>query len=194
MRAGIGRARRPVARGRLLNVRRGGLLALALFVAFGASARTARDPSRVFFKAHTTNLADTAHEARAAGKVGVLIMFEQQPDPWSARMRRDALSKPFVQAYYRKLFVNVHLDIHADTPLVDFSGATTTPQRFAVTQRIRATPTFVFYNVDGRPMVRFTGATYDAAEFLRLGEYVASGAYLKKSFSTFEREKHRRHR
>lgn len=192
MRDGIGRAHRPVARGLRLSVRRGSLLFLALFVAFGASARAMRDPSRVFFNTHNTNLADIAREARAAGKVGVLIMFEQQRDPWSTRMRRNALSKPSVQAYYRKLFVNIHLDIHANTPLVDFSGVATTPQRFAVTQRIRATPTFVFYNVDGRPMVRFTGATYDAAEFLRLGEYVASGAYLKKSFSAFEREKRRR--
>lgn len=192
MRDRIGRARHPVARGLRLNVRRGGLLFLALWVAFSASARTMRDPSRTFFSAHTTNLTDAAREARTAGKVGVLVMFEQQRDPWSARMRRDTLSKQSVQAYYRKLFVSVHLDIHASTPLVDFSGAATTPQRFAATQRIRATPTFVFYNADGRPMVRFTGATYDAAEFLRLGEYVASGAYLKKSFSAFQRERHGR--
>ena len=55
--------------------------------------------------------------------------------------------------------------------------------------RIRATPVFVFYDLEGAPMVRYTGATRDADEFLWLGEFVADNHYRNTNFTRFKRAK-----
>ena len=51
---------------------------------------------------------------------------------------------------------------------------------------MKGTPTFVFYDLAGREIVRVLGPTEDPAEFLLLGEFVASGAYKTRSFAQYK--------
>ena len=53
--------------------------------------------------------------------------------------------------------------------------------------RVRATPVFMFYDLDGKPVVRYTGATRDADEFMWLGEFVADDHYQSTKFTRFKR-------
>ena len=46
-----------------------------------------------------------------------------------------------------------------------------------------------FFDLDGRLVARYTGATRDAQEFLWLGEYVAEGAYREMPFARYKRMK-----
>ncbi len=55
--------------------------------------------------------------------------------------------------------------------------------------RVRATPVFAFFNLDGRLVKRYTGATKDPQEFLWLGQYVVEGVYEQMSFTRFKRQK-----
>jgi thioredoxin-related protein len=48
---------------------------------------------------------------------------------------------------------------------------------------------FVFYDLEGAPMVRYTGVTRDADEFLWLGEFVADNHYQSTKFTRFKRAK-----
>ena len=67
-----------------------------------------------------------------------------------------------------------------------------TEKAFAQATGIRATPTLMFYDLEGREIVRITGAIRDAGEFMVLGEFVASGAYRKRKFAEFLQEYRRR--
>ena len=58
--------------------------------------------------------------------------------------------------------------------------------RFGLVQR---TPVFIFYDLRGTPVVRYTGVTRDADEFLWLGEFVADNHYQNTKFTRFKRAK-----
>jgi thioredoxin-related protein len=167
------------------------LLPAALIV-FGtiAAAATARDPGTYFFQETFGNFQDELAQARQEGKKGVLIFFEQAGCPFCRRMKTTVLNQSGVQDFYRKYFRIFSVDINGDLEITDFQGHPTTQKDFAVGQfRVRATPVIVFFDLDGKPVARYTGATRDAREFLRLGEYVADGYYKSETFAQFERDR-----
>ena len=171
---------------------RHGLLAwvcvLALpWTAWGAETR---DPGAYFFQSTFGDLHEELTTARAEGKLGVLLMFEMDECPFCHRMKTTVLNQVAVQDYYRKHFRIFAIDIEGDVELTDFSGKPVREKDFAFEQhRVRATPVFAFFDLDGQTMTRYTGATRDAAEFLRLGEYVVSGAYKTQPFARYKRDK-----
>lgn len=59
---------------------------------------------------------------------------------------------------------------------------------FAKEQKVRGTPTFDFYGVDGGRLYRHVGGLFDPAEFLLLGRYAASGAHRSLTFSEYKRK------
>jgi thioredoxin-related protein len=79
------------------------------------------------------------------------------------------------------------VDVKGGTDLVDFQGNNTTEKAFALTHRARATPTFLFFDLDGQPVTRFTGATQTPEEFLLLGRYVVEGAYKNHPFNVYKK-------
>jgi len=80
------------------------------------------------------------------------------------------------------------VDVKGDTPMVDFKGKETTEKAFALEQRARATPTFIFFDLDGNVMTRYTGTTQTTEEFLLLGRYVVEGAYKTAPFNVYKRQ------
>ena len=53
-------------------------------------------------------------------------------------------------------------------------------------------PGFQFYAPDGRLLATHAGAIYDPAEFMLLGEYVASGDYRNASFAAYKQTRQKR--
>jgi thioredoxin-related protein len=95
-----------------------------------------------------------------------------------------------VQDYFREHFMIFAVDIEGDVEVVDFKGKTTTMKDLAFKQyRVRATPVFAFFDLDGNYIkrARFTGATRDKDEFMLLGRYVVDQAYKKQSFTRYKR-------
>ena len=73
--------------------------------------------------------------------------------------------------------------------MIDFSGAQTIEKDFAFRQhRVRATPVFAFFDLEGERVARYTGATTDVEEFLLLGRYVVDEIYRSMSFNRYKRE------
>jgi len=54
---------------------------------------------------------------------------------------------------------------------------------------VRATPTMLFFDLDGKLITRHTGPTKSKAEFLLLGQYVADGAYATEPFTKYKQGK-----
>lgn len=163
------------------------LASLSIF-SMGVSAQT-RDAMTHFFDQSFGNLQDEAQTAKAEGKRGVLIMFTQAECPWCEKMRETVLNQTGVQDYFHKHFRIVHVDIKGDTPLTDFSGKETTEKDFAFGHRVRATPVFAFFGIDGKLLTKYTGAAKDPQEFMWLGEFVVDGGYKTKNFTAYKRER-----
>ena len=162
------------------------MLALALIAM--PSLAEVRDPHAHFFMSHLGDLKEELATARAEDKRGVMVMFEMDECPFCQRMKANVLNQSRVQDYYRQHFMLFTIDVKGDAPLTDFKGNPTTEKAFALEQRARATPVFMFFDLDGNPLTRFTGATRTPEEFLLLGKYVVDGAYRQTPFNVYKRQ------
>jgi len=163
--------------------------ALLLVTASSQSAVT-RDPYEYFFEDTFGDFQEELAAARKEGKVGVLIFFGMDDCPFCHRMKRTVLNQPQVQDWYRARFKIFSVDTEGDTEIKDFQGRAMPAKDFALkVNRVRATPVFAFYDLNGERVARYTGATKDAEEFLWLGEFVADGHYKSTNFSIYKRQK-----
>lgn len=163
------------------------LLLCLTFLTISAHAEV-RDPQNHFFMPKLGDFKEELQVARDEGKQGVLIMFEMEDCPFCHRMKTTVLNQSQVQDWYRRHFLIYAMDVKGDTAMTDFAGKDTTEKAFALEHRARATPTFVFFDLEGKAATRFTGATQNADEFLLLGRYVTEGAYKSTPFSVYKRQ------
>ncbi len=164
-----------------------GILLLLCSQVLWASAT--RDPGEHFFDQSLGDLSEELQTARDEGKAGVLIMFEMDECPFCHRMKTTVLNQVPVQDYYKEHFLVLPMDIEGDVEITDFDGNAMKQKDFAFKQfRVRATPVFAFFDLQGKQVAKYTGATRNAEEFLLLGQYVVEKAYEKTSFTRYKRE------
>ncbi len=172
------------------------LAVLLLGVSFAAGAAAPRDPEEFFFDQTLGDLQEELETARAEGKRGILLFFEQEECPFCYRMKTTIFNQPEVQDFFRERFLILSMDIESDVEMTDFQGRPTTPKKFfrVVARNRGATPVLAFFDLDGNLVVRYTGATAGVEEFLWLGEYAAEGIYRQMSFPRYKRERRRQAR
>lgn len=167
-------------------------LLLTVFSCFLLFSPTLAEEATVsFFDESFNDLQDELAIAKENEKKGLLIMFEMDECPFCQRMKTTILNQKSVVDFYRSNFRIISVDIEGDLELVDFQGETTTQKDFSLKQyRIRATPVFIFFDLDGKPMknARFTGATKDMDEFLLLGRYIAENKNETMPFIKYKKE------
>lgn len=163
------------------------LLTLALVLPTLPALAEVRDPHSHFFMAKMGDFKEELATARQEGKAGVLIMFEMEDCPFCSRMKGTVLNQSEVQDWYRKHFLIYAMDVKGGTDMTDFQGNATTEKAFALANRARATPTFLFFDLEGNAIARFTGATQTAEEFLLLGRYVVEGVYKTQPFNVYKK-------
>lgn len=156
-----------------------------LMAAVSAHAET-RDVYQYFFDQKLGDFKAELDTAKKEGKTGVLLMFEQADCPWCHRMKETILNQSEVQDYYKQHFLIFLVDIKNDIALVDFKGKNTTEKAFSAENRVRATPVFLFFGLDGEPIYRFTGVARNPKEFLLLGRYVVDGTYKTQPFNVYK--------
>ncbi|MFP5417968.1 MAG: thioredoxin family protein [Gammaproteobacteria bacterium] len=164
------------------------LIALFLVFATPTWAET-RDPGNFFFQPKFGDLQADLKEAKKQGKKGVFLFFEQDACPFCERMKTTILNQSEVQDAFRASFLLFPIDVNGDTELTDFEGKATTEKDFAFRHRVRATPTLLFFDLDGKLVARHTGPTRDKAELLLLGRYVSEGAYASQHFTKYKQGK-----
>ena len=154
-----------------------------------AQAGEARDPYKYFFQDTFGDFQEELAAARDEGKQGVLIFFEMDECPFCHRMKQTVLNQPEVQDYYRKHFRLFAVDIEGDIEIVDFAGEHKKQKDWAFQDnQVRATPVIAFYDLDGKRIARYTGATSGVEEFMLLGQFVAEGQYKTTNFTKYKRE------
>lgn len=160
-----------------------------IFCLFAATAwAETRDVQQHFFNQHLGDFKAELDVAKAEGKQGILLMFEMEDCPFCHRMKQTILNQSEVQDYYRQHFLIFSVDSEGANGLVDFSGKTTTEKQFALDHRVRATPVFLFFDLSGKMLTRFTGAAKDSKEFMALGRYVVDGAYKTMPFARYKQQ------
>lgn len=162
------------------------LMFVGLLMTAVASHAETRDVYQYFFDQKLGDFKAELDTAKKEGKSGVLLMFEQADCPWCHRMKETILNQSEVQDYYKQHFLIYTVDIKNDLALVDFQGKNTTEKAFSAENRVRATPVFLFFGLDGEPMYRFTGVAKDPKEFLLLGRYVVDGIYKQQPFNVYK--------
>jgi len=167
-------------------------LILATLLAWNAMARAAGglDPYEHFFQTTFGDFQEELQITQEENKKALLIFFEMDECPFCHRMKQNVLNQPEVQAYFREHFRILSVDVGGDVEVTNFQGETMRQADFAFREnRVRATPVFQFYDHEGQPITRFTGATSGVEEFLWLGEFVADGHYQDNNFSRYKRDR-----
>lgn len=163
-------------------------LAILGILAPAFSAET-RDPETHFFNLNAGDLKAELADARKDGKKAILLMFEQEGCPGCIYMKRNVLNRLDVQTFYRQQFLNFSVDIHGAVPIKDYAGRDYTEKTYSQALRVTGTPTFAFYDLDGNEIVRVVGPVKNVADFLLLGEFVASGAYKSSKFAEYKQSR-----
>lgn len=167
-----------------------GVFSILFLLASTTLSAETRDPYKHFFNETWGNYQEELENAREQGKKGVLIFFEMDECPFCHYMKENVLNRSQVQEYYRKHFLNFPVDIEGDVEITNMQGEQTKQKDFAFREnRVRATPVFAFFNLEGERIHRHTGKTSGIEEFLWMGEYVAEGIYKDTSFTRYKRDK-----
>ncbi len=155
------------------------------------AAQAPRDPYEYFFDQSLGDFTEELQTARDDNKKGIFLFFEQEECPFCHRMKETVLNQPEVQDYYKKHFLLYAVDIETTFEITDFQGNATTPKDFfaKVSRNRGATPVMAFFDLDGKLVVRYTGAATGVQEFIWLGEYASQGLYKKTSFTRYKRQK-----
>lgn len=149
-----------------------------------------RDAQEHFFHQSFMNFEEEVETAREEGQRGLFVMFNDPDCPWCHKMKTTVMNRTVVQNFYRKHFRLIHLDTKGDTLMVNFDGTEMTEKDFAFKMhRVRATPVFIFFDLQGNILLRYTGATRNTEEFLWLGEYIINEEYKNKKFAVYKRER-----
>lgn len=165
-----------------------------LFIAFlvlmaGSAWAETRDPVNHFFQPKFGDFQAELDTAKQQGKKGIFLFFEMDDCPFCERMKTTILNQADVQDAFRAQFLVYSIDVNGDTQMTDFQGKAQTEKDFAFTHRVRATPTMLFFDLDGKLVTRHTGPTKNRAEFLLLGKFVVDGAYATQSFTKYKQGK-----
>ncbi len=149
-----------------------------------------RNPEEHFFHQTFGDLPEEVDIALEEGQSAILVMFELNDCPWCERMKATILNQSEVQDYYRENFRCLMMNVEGDNLIVDFNGTEISEKEWALKHnRIRATPVFLFLDLEGNKIMRYTGAAKNIEEFMLLGEFVVDGHYKDSNFVKFKRSR-----
>ena len=150
-----------------------------------------RDPREHFFIQSFGDLPEELAEAKKAGKIGLMLFFEQDGCAYCRAMMNKVLNQRPVQDWYRKRFVSIAVDIRGDVELMDFDGVTLPSKAFAIQRRAVMTPVITFIDLNGSEIFRKWGMISTPEEFLLMGAYIEEKRYLDISFDDYARQRGR---
>lgn len=137
-----------------------------------------------WFKHSLLDLPEDLHNAIDAGKRGLIVYFGQQRCPYCRKLMQVNFTDPDIVQFTRSHFDVVPIDVwsHEEVTLPD--GRNMSAHDYAVAMHTDYTPSLVFYNQDGKAVLRLRGY-YPPYQFRAALEYVAGGHYQRESLPVY---------
>ena len=137
-----------------------------------------------WFKLSFLDLREDVREVQEAGKQGLIVYFGQKYCAYCKQFLEKDLEAEDIQAYIREHFDVIGLDIHGDRTVTDLHGNELAESALAVRDKTNFTPSMIFYNAEGREVLRLRGY-YPPYRFRAALEYVADAHYKDESFRQY---------
>ncbi|WP_295879051.1 thioredoxin fold domain-containing protein [uncultured Thiohalocapsa sp.] len=131
-----------------------------------------------WFKQSFLDLPDDAAMAADAGKQGLFIFFTTQGCSYCHLFIDASLGDPAIARRLREHFDALGLEVFSDAELTDFDGDATRVKQFALDQGVQFTPTMIFYDTQGKPLVKLPGY-YGPERFARVLDYLVDGHHAR---------------
>ena len=144
-------------------------------------ARETRYPD--WFKQSFLELSADVEEAGDQGR-RVLILFTQDGCPYCHALVDRNLAQKDIEAYVKKHFDVVLINIWGDREVLDVQGTAYTEKQFAAAMQVQFTPTLVFLNESGAPALRLDGYI-PPARFKTALRYVAQKHDTRMNFNDY---------
>jgi thioredoxin-related protein len=136
-----------------------------------------------WFKHSFLDLREDLAEAKAQGR-RLAIYFGQRHCAYCQALMEVNFGQEDIVEYTRRHFEIVPIDIWSDLEVVDLEGNRLSEKAFAERERSTFTPTLVFYDEDGREVMRLRGF-YPPYQFRAALEYVADRHYRTGGFREY---------
>lgn len=133
-----------------------------------------------WFKNSFMDLAEDVAEARAAGK-RVVLYFYQDGCPYCKKLLDDNFGNPAIAAKTQRLYDVIAINLWGDREVTGVDGVTRSEKQFAEQLKVMYTPTLLFLDEAGAPLLRLNG--YYAPE--RFGLALDYGARREKDGLSF---------
>lgn len=128
-----------------------------------AEIASAADPA--WFKQSFLDLREDLTEARAAGRLGLMILFGTRGCAYCKAFIEHSLADPAIVTSLRRRFDVIHLEMFDDSRMKDPGGRELSVKEFARREGAQFSPTVVFYGLDGKVLKKVVG--YQSPERFR---------------------------
>ena len=138
-----------------------------------------------WFKLSFLDLSTDIAELKENNKRGLIIYFGQKDCAYCKAHLEHNWQDPFIVAYTQKYFDVIAIDVRGHRPVADFKGKVyRTEKDFAVANKTEFTPTLIFYDTEGKQMLRLPGY-HPPYQFSATLEYVADEHYKTESLKSY---------
>ena len=136
-----------------------------------------------WFKESFLDFEEDVGEAAAAGK-RVMIYFHQEGCPYCAKLVENSFNNPAIEAYIRKNFDSITINMWGDREIVSIGGRDFSEKTFAAALKVQYTPTLIFLDEQGKTALRLDGY-YPPDKFQAALRYVAEHQETRISFGEY---------
>lgn len=124
-------------------------------------------------------------KANASGKQGLMVVYSTEGCSYCSKFIEKSLRDPKIVATIRKNFGSVGLEIFDDKSLVTPLGKETTIKNFAKQEGVMFSPTILFYNKQGKRVLRIAG--YQSPERFKTSlSYVVGKHYHSQTMAKYK--------
>ncbi|MGB0722211.1 MAG: thioredoxin family protein [Gammaproteobacteria bacterium] len=136
-----------------------------------------------WFKESFLELEADVEEAAEAGK-RLLVLFHQDGCPYCNALVEQNLSQKDIESYTRENFDVVSINIWGDREVLAVNGKGFTEKQFAAALKVQFTPTLIFMDEEGTPVLRLNGYL-PPDRFKAALEFVAGRREAEMSFREY---------
>ena len=136
-----------------------------------------------WFKESFLDFQEDVAEAKAAGK-RLMVLFHQDGCPYCHVLVERNLSQKDIETKVRKNFDVVAINIWGDREIATIGGKKYTEKSFAAALKVQFTPTILFFNEEGKVVLRLNGYLPPPAFKVAL-DYVADKQDTKMAYQDY---------